>query len=456
MIGRLVPRSFAGQILLVIALALLAAQLIGLALLIREREREIFTQTSAPAIARLADALERADAGFDPMVRENGWRDRRIRVTPFNLAARQPRARGDVADRARELLADAGLRPVLISAGEGIWRGRGGGIERHRGLNGEARDPRPVRQVLVLSAGLPDSRFVSVIAPLPPRAPGMAGWLIVQTVLLYVMVLLPVWWLVRRLARPLAELRSAAEAFRSAVPGDPVAESGPSDIRSLIAAFNAMRLRLAAMLAEKDRMLGAIGHDLRTPLAALRVRVESVEDDSDRARMEATIDEMNRTLEDILALARIGRTAEAPVRVDLGALAEAVIGDFDDLGADVAMIPHDRITITVRPNAIKRALRNLVENAVKYAGSAEISISRDPATLTTSLWVRDSGPGIDPAAIDSMFDPFTRVETSRNRETGGTGLGLAIARGLVEAEGGTLAIRNRDGGGLEAVIALPG
>lgn len=448
MIGRLVPRSLAGQILLVIALALLAAQLIGLGLLVREREREIFTQTSAPAIARLADALERAEAGYDPGLRENGRRDRRIRVTPFDLAARQPRARADVVERARELLAGAGIRPTMINAGEGVWRRRTG--------RDDMRGPHGERAVLIVTAGLTDRRFVSVIAPLPTRSPGIAGWLIVQTVLLYAMVLVPVWWLIGRLSRPLAELRDAAEAFRSAVPGDPVAESGPSDIRSLIAAFNAMRLRLAAMLAEKDRMLGAIGHDLRTPLAALRVRVESVDDERDRARMEATIDEMNRTLEDILALARIGRTGEAPVRVDLGALAEAVIGDFDDLGADVTLVPSARITIIGRPNAIRRALRNLVENAVKYAGAAEVSISRDPVRAVSSIIVRDHGPGIDPAAIDAMFDPFARVETSRNRATGGTGLGLTIARGLVEAEGGTLAIRNRDGGGLEAVIALPG
>lgn len=456
MIRRLLPDSLAGRILAVIALALLVAQLVGLGLLVRERERQIFTQTSAPAIARLADALERDAAGIDPARRDNGRRDRRIRVTPDSLAARGPRPRPEVAERAAGLLAEAGFGTLRVDAGEGMWRSIFAPPDRQvagPGSRGQGLRGRHPRHVLVISAETAPGRWISVIAAIPPRPPGMLGWLIVQTVILYVLVLLPVWWLVRRLARPLADLRAAAEGFRSPAPQPPLPESGPSDLRSLITAFNAMRLRLSGMLSEKDRMLGAIGHDLRTPLAALRVRVESLDDTPDRARMEATIDGMHRTLEDILALARIGRSGEATVMVDLGALVEAVLGDFEDLGNDVAFVPGDRITLVTRPNAIRRALRNLVENAIKYAAAAQVSLTRDNGAAV--LAVADRGPGISPGTIERMFDPFTRLEGSRNRETGGAGLGLALARGLVEAEGGTLVLANREGGGLIATIRLP-
>jgi signal transduction histidine kinase len=207
------------------------------------------------------------------------------------------------------------------------------------------------------------------------------------------------------------------------------------------------------MLDEKDRMLGAIGHDLRTPLAALRVRIESVEDEQDRAKMADTIAEMNRTLDDILSLARLGRPSEALTEVDLAALVDAVVEDFRDLDADVTFTEAPRLTMFLRPSLMRRAVRNLIENAIKYGGATEVALESMPGTV--SIVVSDHGPGIPEDRLDSVFEAFTRIETSRNKDTGGIGLGLALACAIVREAGGDIKLTNRPTGGLEARIILP-
>jgi signal transduction histidine kinase len=206
-------------------------------------------------------------------------------------------------------------------------------------------------------------------------------------------------------------------------------------------------------LQEKDRMLGAIGHDLRTPLAALRVRIESVEDDDDRNRMADTIDEMNKTLDDILSLARLGRPSEMATEVDLAALVDAVVEDFRDLGNPVEFAGADRLPIHIRPSLMRRAVRNLIENAVKYGGSAEVFLQKSARSVEIS--VCDKGPGIPAARIGEVFEAFTRLEGSRNKETGGIGLGLALARAIVREARGDVRLENRPEGGLAAIITLP-
>jgi len=207
------------------------------------------------------------------------------------------------------------------------------------------------------------------------------------------------------------------------------------------------------MLDEKDRMLGAIGHDLRTPLAALRVRIESVEDETDRAKMAETIAEMNHTLDDILSLARLGRPSEPLTEVDLAALVDAVVEDFRDLDSDVTFEETARLRMRLRPSLMRRAVRNLIENAIKYGKSAEVRIVAGAQEV--AIVVADHGPGIPPDQLGNVFEAFTRLETSRNKETGGIGLGLALARAIVRNAGGDVILVNRPGGGLDATITLP-
>ena len=230
---------------------------------------------------------------------------------------------------------------------------------------------------------------------------GRDGWgliwrLLGQTLILYGVILHS-----RALDRP-PDRAAAARADRMRRSNSDAAttirsspKAAPTMSRALIAAFNALQPRVHGMLDEKDRMLGAIGHDLRTPLAALRVRIESVEDDTDRARMADTIDEMSRTLDDILSLARLGRPSEPPTEVDLAALVDAVVEDFRELGAPVTLADAPRIVLRLRPALMRRAVRNLIENAVKYGGGAEVSVidaaERDRASASPTR-----GPGIPP------------------------------------------------------------
>ena len=442
---RLWPRNFSGQMALLIAIALFVAQAINFTMFLQDRRAARYEQATGPAVARIVDAIERSNAGH-PIERSRG-RVHQADVSPVNPAGEH---REDVEQGLRTELAEAGLKVGRIQT---EVRDLHRGDPRLRRWNPRAADS-AVRMggELVIAVEQPGHGWLVLSAPWP-RAEAYLIWrLLWQTLILFGVVLIPVLWIGRRLSQP---LRSLAVAARSFVPGEvnvPVEERGPHDLRDVIAAFNALRLRVTAMLDEKDRMLGAIGHDLRTPLAALRVRIESVEDETDRTRMADTIEEMNRTLDDILSLARLGRPSEPLTEVDLAALVDAVVEDFRDLGHDVTFEESERLTMRLRPSLMRRAVRNLIENANKYGKSAEVRIV--PGQRDVAIVVTDMGPGIPPDQLEQVFDAFTRLETSRNRETGGIGLGLALARAIVRDAGGDITLENRPEGGLAATIRL--
>ncbi|WP_300399490.1 ATP-binding protein [uncultured Sphingobium sp.] len=451
-IRRLWPQSLVGQVILLVALALFVAQAINFGLLLRERNRLTLTGQTAPLAYRVLTALDQRADRASP---REGRADRR-QARNIRFLAAQPalggKPRPDVADRARDMLADMGLtvRQVIAAEDSRVMPLRR--WERLRLRQGEAPDDRRVGR-LQLAVEYDAGQWLLVEGRIGNRPPRFGGWLAGQTLVLYIIVLAPLLWIGRRLARPLRQLTASAQQFARTGAADPVDERGPGDVRDLTMAFNAMRARIIAMLDEKDRMLGAIGHDLRTPLASLRVRTESVEDDAERARMSDTIDEMNRMLEDILSLARAGRSAESPQKVDLSALADAVVEDFVELGSPVTLADSARAVAQVRPQQIRRALRNLIENAIVYGDRAHVSVSHLPGQVR--ITVADEGPGIAPDRMAEMLEPFTRLEGSRNRETGGAGLGLALVRAIMIEHHGELLLANRPEGGLEASLVLP-
>jgi signal transduction histidine kinase len=439
------PRSLAGQMALLIALALFVAQAINFALILRDRSEFRLAQATRPAATRIADALEREARDSRPLSADRG-RVRRLGANP--IAATMER-HAEVASELRNQLRELGVTAGRIDTGlrlatEDDTHDR----SRRSGRRGD-------RQIdtLLIAVEQPGRGWLTVTSPWPRAGARLLWTLLLQTAILYVIVLLPVLWIVRRMSRPLRDLRAAAESFGPGEPTPPLAPRGPDDVAALIVAFNALRLRVGGMLDEKDRMLGAIGHDLRTPLAALRVRIESVEDDGDRAKMIDTVAEMNRTLDDILSLARLGRPSEPLTDVDLSALVDAVVEDFRDIGEAVEFVEADRLPMRLRPSLIRRAVRNLIENAVKYGTSAEVRV--EAGAKTVAIVVADQGPGIPETRMGDVFDAFTRLESSRNRETGGIGLGLALARAIVREAGGEIRLANRVGGGLDAVIELP-
>jgi len=444
LLGWLSPRTLAGQTILVVAASLFLVQLIGFIIYYATQRSQWYTVAAAPGVIRILEVLDPRDRDDD------GDRNRFRGVI---LSNRAPPMIGenqeDIAERAQQLFQTAGLRPLLVRAAIAERPGRR--LPRLLRPDGGDRGPRIQVQ---LSVQIRSNQWITVFSRAAPIDQPILQRLIGQTLFVYAIVLIPLVWFTRRLAAPLRELTAATARVGTPEGAAPVPEVGPRDVRQLASSFNTMQDRIRSMLEEKDHMLGAIGHDLRTPLTALRVRTETaVEDAGDRDRMVKTIVDMQKMLDDILSLARVGREREPPQRVDLAALANAAIDDFEDTGAPVERDEMARAVVLVHPRAIRRALANLIENAVKYGGHATVSLRVEGQYAI--LAVTDAGPGIPDDRIEDMLQPFTRLEASRSRDTGGTGLGLALVRAVASAESGRLRLSNRPQGGLLAELALP-
>lgn len=258
------------------------------------------------------------------------------------------------------------------------------------------------------------------------------------------------WFVMTRLTGPLRRLVSAADRLGR---GEDVADLpmvGPAEVRDLTSTFNRMQDRLTRFVADRTRLLAALGHDLRSPLTALRVRAEMVDDDETRDSLIASVEEMQTMVEATLTFARGLAGSEEPETVEIGAFLDALRSDMvTPFHLDNGPSTEARI----RPHALRRALRNVIENAVRYGGATRVShqVREDEFVIT----VEDDGPGIPALELERVFDPFFRLEQSRSLETGGHGLGLSIARTIIRAHGGDISLSNRDEGGLRATIAIP-
>jgi signal transduction histidine kinase len=266
-------------------------------------------------------------------------------------------------------------------------------------------------------------------------------------------LIVALWVLLSRLTGPLRALSVAAERLGRGEEGEPLVSAGPSEVRDLTGAFNRMQARLTRFVSERTRLLAALGHDLRSPLTAIRVRAEMVEDDETRERIVASVGEMQEMVDATLSFARGMATGEVSQTVDLGAFLGELCREMEETGCALTFETTAGLPVRIRPTALRRALRNVIENAVRYGGSADIRLSRNGASAL--IQIQDKGPGIPEDALERVFEPFVRLETSRSRETGGTGLGLSIARTIVQAHGGEITLENRAKGGLSAAIDLP-
>ena len=228
---------------------------------------------------------------------------------------------------------------------------------------------------------------------------------------------------------------------------------GAERLSAVAQAFNDMNGRITRMLMDKDAMLGAIGHDLRTPLTSLRIRAENLEPSRDRDRMIESIEHLARMLDGILELSKIGGNREAPVLTDVTALIMTIVEEFEDVGADVRLMSTPRSQCTLRPHLFMRLLRNLIENAVKYGERARLSVEVVPGEVL--IQVDDDGPGLAAGVVERLLKPFERLDVSRNSVTGGAGLGLSIAKMIADVHGASLHFQNRRDGGLRTTVRLP-
>ena len=461
---RFLPRSLLGQMLLSVALALLVAQTISAVLLYRagEQRREMWALNGLAfqLVSEPRFDFRRSDGTGHGRSRET-WQRFRVEHTD-SLPLRPSEARDSKRETLiRGILAEQGVdtAQIVVTTRKvvddpyvvGRLQARGQWRKRPEWAQGK-----------FIVAGLlrPGERTWTVARwPLAAGEPRQLGSLILQTLLLYVVLVGGLAWLLRRITRPIAALTKRVEHFAATREIDGQLEpSGPDDTRRLIAAHNAMEARIAALLNEKDVMLGAIGHDLKTPLTALRVRIESVEDPAERAKMAASIEDITRSLDDILSLARVGRPSDPLERTELSALLASVAEEYEDMGEPVTLGATERIALPLRATWLRRALRNLIENAVRYGGAARVSLEREGQFAVVR--VEDDGPGIPAGEIAAMMEPFARGDASRNRGTGGAGLGLTLARAIAEQHGGAIALSNRTGAdgksaGLLAELRLP-
>ena len=256
----------------------------------------------------------------------------------------------------------------------------------------------------------------------------------------------------RRVARPLYDLTAAASVVARGGTAPHVIEKGPDDVRNAAIAFNQMTEKVTRTMESQRHLLSAVGHDLRTPITAMRINLEFVEDEELREGLQQNLDELQELTEQVLAAAR-GASGEAKRNVDLSALVESICADLDDMGEPVTWQNHSPAPVNCRPNEIRRAVRNLVANAVAYGSRADVQITNN--TDGYDIVIEDEGPGIPEDDRIRVFEPFVRLESSRNAATGGTGLGLTLAKAIAEGHGGAIVLENRDRGGLRARMHLP-
>jgi signal transduction histidine kinase len=262
------------------------------------------------------------------------------------------------------------------------------------------------------------------------------------------------WIAVRVVTRPLAQLASAADRLGPDLKSETLDEAGPLEVAHAARAFNAMQARIAGYMKERVEILAAISHDLQTPITRLRLRIDLMENDEDRAKFRQDLDVMSTLVREGVAYARtLHGAAEPPVRVDADALFESLVADYQDAGQPVRLEGRVGAPIVTRPNALRRILANLIDNALKYGGGT-VRLHVQAGGRRVALAVMDGGPGIPEDQLEAVLKPFYRLESSRNRGTGGTGRGLAIAHQLAMAMGASLVLRNRAEGGLEARLDL--
>jgi len=309
-------------------------------------------------------------------------------------------------------------------------------------------------EALLVSLRLQDGSWLNFAAPVQSPEPFWSLRFVLSMVVMLAAVAIFSALIVRHLTRPLATFAHAAERLGVDVKAPPLPETGPAEVRQAAHAFNEMQGRLRRFLEDRTQMVAAISHDLGTPITRLRLRAEFIEDEEQKTKMLADLEDMERMVKSALSFARDDASCEPRARVDLRTLLQRVCDDLSDGGHEVALTPGETtVPYACRPTALRRALTNLVENAVKYGERARVSLQCAAANAVVTI--DDDGPGIPEDLRDEAFKPFGRLETSRSRETGGTGLGMTVARTIIRAHGGEITLTNRSEGGLRVEVILP-
>lgn len=462
---KLWPRTLGGQLILVMLLAVAVSQLVTLVIYRFERAKAVRGVIGEECVGRAVSAFRLAE-GIPAAQREETLSAVETPLTRLWLSDREAASPQDwQAEARRHLLkptsaigrhsSTASLfshDPMLARTADSDWRQLPAGSWLLQ---------QPIR-VLDLapwngfgfSMRLDGNTWLNMVYAKPAvlmqttLTPGYYTALMI-TVLIFAFCAI---FVARRISRPLRHLAKSAENLGRGQQLEILPEEGPDDIKSTVAAFNRMQVRLRRFVEDRTRLLAAIGHDLRTPITSLRLRTEFIPDPEMREKFNATLDEMQSMAEAALSFAQSESLAEATRVVELNALLESICDDLAELDWKVEFQSNGRLPYPCRPAALRRAVRNVIENAVRYGDQARVSLL--PSQEGVEILVEDDGPGIAEADRDKVFEPFVRLESSRNRDTGGVGLGLAIARSIVRNHGGEITL-SQAAAGLRVHIHLP-
>ncbi|OGA55445.1 MAG: hypothetical protein A3F74_14815 [Betaproteobacteria bacterium RIFCSPLOWO2_12_FULL_62_58] len=475
------PRSLFARMVLILLSGLVVAQLLSFAIYWRERGEFIMQATGMRSAQRIADIVKLLDS--------MGRAERARIVTvlnspPLRISLAEPPlapASGDAGkeDQAAQFaavlrrvvgeefptvvkVADAPLRgspgprygmgPGMMG-GPGMW---GPGAEGPGSFGPGSFGPGMHRLAgvsFVVQVRLKDGTLVTFDSRQPSEVVNWPYRLLLSLTVLLVVVLAVTLVAVRWVTRPLKTLAEAAQNLGEDINRPPLDEKGPLEVRRAAHAFNTMQEKLARFIRDRTRIFTAMSHDLKTPITRLRLRAEMLEDPELRAKFVKDLEETESMVSATLDFMRGLEYQEPAQPLDVMALLESLQEDTREVGGEVRIEGDARTPYHGHPQTLKRCLGNLIDNAVTYGKAATISVEDSAGQLR--ICVRDEGPGIPEGELERVFEPFHRLEGSRNRGTGGTGLGLTIARNIARAHGGELVLRNVPTGGLEAVLTLP-
>ena len=457
---RLLPRSLFGQIVLALVAGIVVAQLAGAWLLLDDRSRfgdRLRREYAAQRIAGIITVLDAAPVEERPrLVRALSVPPTRLTLDePWQTSGAElgPESSVFLQRVARELERPLPLQVLSFRHVPRPERRPGRDLERMERMERHARHDGPLVLLAVTQARLQDGAVVTFRHALPQPPSDWPLRLLGLLALLAAVVALLSGWAVRRLTRPLASLAGAADGLARNLDQKPLEEKGPQEVRRAARSFNAMQRSLKSYLETRAQALAGVSHDLRLPLTRLRLRLEQFPEGEARSAMQRDIEEMDAMVGGTLDYLRAGSDTERAVKLNLNALVESLAEDAEAAGAKVSL-RGTALPVTARPQALRRCLANLIDNARRYGGG-EVDVTLRDGPGAVEIRIEDRGPGIPAEERERVFEPYVRLEASRARHTGGTGLGLAIARAVARAHGGDVRLEAREGGGMVAILTLP-
>jgi signal transduction histidine kinase len=458
--------SIANRVFLILLAGIVVATVTTTWLAARERQntmRELRYQRVAERVEQIVDALDDAAPGARQIVldaaRNFGFDARLGDAAPAGSDS-NPELVGALRAQLGEDRGVVGSRNVSCPDGSNSNSGGGRpGGAAGAAPSGDADPSTNIENCRLIYVSLRDGEMLTLklkaLRPnsarqRPPPRSAIGG----PYMLLFLgLIALLAYAVARMTAHPIKQLAIAAGELGQDIDQAPLPEQGPVEIRQAASAFNLMQARIRRQIQHRTHMLAAITHDLQTPLTRLRLRLEKVGDTELRDKLVNDLAQMQQMVQEGLDLARSMDSSEPMQRLDIDSLLDSVCADASDAGLEVTQSGRSYASIVAQPNALRRCLTNLVDNAIKYGHSAAVSIAIENGKV--AIRIRDRGNGIPAAQLEAVFEPFFRLETSRSRDTGGTGLGLTIARNIAENHGATLTLSNFPDGGLQAVLLLP-